>query len=272
MSTALSESRLPRSTMFARSVRAEVSKEWSTGFQAGGAVLVSLVTLGVALGIGSVSRTADARWNSGQGILQPQFALVGLLTVGVVLLLLAAAWSVLGERVPRTAGLSAIAVPSRSVLVLSKTTVAAVGTLVLTAVLVPLALIVTASAAAGAIAWPSELLEAGGARFWLVLPFVLAAYAAMAVAVAALLDSVPLTIGVLLVWYLLVEDWLGRVPPLEAAASLLPVSAGLSLAGAQGDAAALPGGVAGGVAALVGATVLLVALACFRVERRDVRS
>lgn len=253
-----------------RAIRAETLKSRTTAFMPSAVFFTALVTLVAAIGLGMIGRNATANWGNGDSVAEAHFALIGLLVVGVLALLANAVWAVVGEQIGHTAGVTALAIPSRGTVVAAKAVVAGVITVITTAVLVPTALVAAQLSYAPDPGTPGFL---GGdvLRIAVVLPLVFGCLSIAAVGVAAAIGNAAVSLAVVVGWYVLAEDWIQRIPQVgEAIASYLPVSAGLSLAGVEGTPTAALTAV-GQAVALVAATAVLVWLGIFFSSRRDVK-
>ena len=264
---------ISRPTMFGRAFRAEITKAFSVGYLVATLVVVAVVSFAASAAIGLIASNSQVQWGTGEGLLRPEFALVGLLTIGVMILLIGSAWLVLGEFVPHTAGATALAVSDRVVVLLAKALLAGVVVTVATYVLVGGALVIAESAYRGALTLPDQFIAAGPDRIVAVLPLVFGCFAAMSVGVAAVIRNVPVTIAVIVIWYFAAEDFVRRVPGVgPAIADYLPVSNGLALAGVQGDLEVRPGGIALASAVLAITVAGVLAIASWSVASRDVRT
>lgn len=263
---ALTTSRL---IVLIHAIRAEGIKACTSSFTWSAIAVTAIVTLAAAIGMGAIGRNAAATWGTGDTVALPHFAIIGFLTVGVLGLLANAAWLVVGEGVTHTAGVTALAVPSRSTVILAKAVVAAITTWVTTIVLTPTALFTTQLVYS-----PSDgeagFLAEGALRIVLVLPLTFACLSIATVGVAAAVRNVAASFGVVVAWYALAEDWIRRIPGVgEVIAPYLPVSAALSLAGVEtqqgGSLAAV-----GQFVALVFWTAALLTIGISIHARRDV--
>ena len=260
-------------TLFARVLHAELLKLASAGFVRVTAGLTALVTLAAAAGVGLMVRNSVARWDRGQDVLQPQIVLLGLLTAGIVALLVSAAWLVLGEFSSRTAALTFTAMPDRVTVLLAKALLAGLVTAVLSWVLVPAAFVISESAYRGAIVLPHHLLADGGGQVMLTLPLVFGCFSAVAVAVAALVRNTAATVTLIVLWYGVAEDFLSGLPGVgPVVAAFLPVAHGFHAAGIRDASSAITWAPAVSGGYVVALTLVLVAAACWATVRRDIRT
>lgn len=255
-----------RSRQFSRALRGELIKVLTTRGLPTAFAAAAAVAAATTAALASLARAATEA--DGQP-LNDAWGSTALTLTTIPLLLAWASTIILGELRTGVLRETFRVLPARGIVLASKVTVAVICTVAMTLALIPICHLIYAavarrSSAIGYLVSAEGFVNAGK------LSLIVACWTVITISLAAIVRSMPLTIGLLLVQYLFLEAYLVEIPRMEWLVYVLPFSSGKGFLGELSVDVQIESGWLGGIGQLA-VSGALFCLALMVTKRRDLK-